>query len=172
MKLPTIAEGFRAYRALVIPDDAGPVQVLETEAAFYGAVYWMLQSFLNSMDDDVDEDDGARGLERLKQESERFLLQRGREEKKKKAAPPEFPTVADQSSYNVRHTEVEQLLRKLGRDLKGQMPPGFGYTLLIFSYGKLGLTGEGKEGSMFYISTAERHDMVQAMKEFIARNTQ
>jgi hypothetical protein len=77
----------------------------------------------------------------------------------------------DQSGYNVRSAEVEAALRKIAQLVKPEVPQGFGFTLLIFSYDKTGLPGEGAAGSLFYISTADRDDMIQAMKEFIARNT-
>ena len=81
--------------------------------------------------------------------------------------PPDPP---DQSC-NVRSAR-ESALRELASDIKPKVPDGFGFTLLMFSYEKTGLPGEGKAGSMFYISSARRQDMVQAMKEFIARNVQ
>jgi hypothetical protein len=65
-------------------------------------------------------------------------------------------------TYEVRNEEVEQVLRRLGRELKEEMPPGFGFTLMIFSY-------EEHEGAMFYLSSASRNDMVKAMREFIAK---
>jgi|HubBroStandDraft_6_1064221.scaffolds.fasta_scaffold00550_18 hypothetical protein len=64
-------------------------------------------------------------------------------------------------AFEVRNTEIEELLRMLGRWLKEQMPEGFGFSLLIFSY---------KPGSMFYTSSAERDTMIQAMREFIAKH--
>jgi hypothetical protein len=79
---------------------------------------------------------------------------------------------SDQSGYNVRSDEIESALRELAGDIKPKIPKGFGFTLMIFSYEKTGLPGEGEAGSMFYISTGNRQDMIQAMREFIARNTQ
>jgi hypothetical protein len=71
--------------------------------------------------------------------------------------------------YNVRSVEVEDALREVAGLVAPLVPTGFGFTVLIFSYGKTGLRGEGPAGSMFYISSADRADMVKAMKEFIAR---
>ena len=82
--------------------------------------------------------------------------------------PPEFQDPS--AGYNVRSEEVEAALRELANDIKPKVPKGFGFTLLIFSYGKTGLPNEGSEGSMFYISTGEREDMLKAMKEFIRHN--
>lgn len=63
--------------------------------------------------------------------------------------------------FQVKHPEVEKALKDIGHTLAEQMPEGYGFSLLIFSY------GEG--GSMFYMSNAQRPDMIKAMKEFINR---
>jgi hypothetical protein len=65
------------------------------------------------------------------------------------------------TTFEVRNPEVEEKLREIGRTLKGQMPEGFGFALLIFSY---------QPGSMFYMSSAERDTMIAAMREFIAKH--
>jgi hypothetical protein len=65
-------------------------------------------------------------------------------------------------AYEVRNAEVEAKLREIGRMLKESMVPGFGFTLLISSY------GEG--GSLFYISSVERQDMINTMREFIQKH--
>lgn len=64
-------------------------------------------------------------------------------------------------AFEVRNAEVEEKLRDMGHTLKGQMPEGFGFTLMIFSY---------QPGSMFYISSAERDTMIEAMREFIRKH--
>ena len=73
-------------------------------------------------------------------------------------------------TMNVRDPEIENLMRRLGRRIKSMMPIGWGFTLLIFSFGKSGLPGEGEHGATFYISSAERESMIEAMKEFIKRH--
>lgn len=74
----------------------------------------------------------------------------------------------DGHGYNVRNQEIETLLRKLGRRIKDMMPPGWGFTLMIFNFGSPeNTTGAG----MFYISSAQRDDMIRAMREFITRET-
>ncbi len=66
--------------------------------------------------------------------------------------------------YEVRHAEAEKMLNNIGQLLRGACPSGFGFSLLIFSF------GEGGEGSnMFYTSNAQREDMIRAMQEFIAK---
>lgn len=63
------------------------------------------------------------------------------------------------STFNVRDEKAEKILKEIGGVLKDQMPEGYGFSLLIFPF------GEG--GGMFYISSAERADMIKAMEEFI-----
>lgn len=63
--------------------------------------------------------------------------------------------------YEVRNAEIEELLRLIGRKLKNQMPSGYGFSLLIFGF------SPGNE--LFYISSAQREDMIRTMQEFIAK---
>ena len=67
------------------------------------------------------------------------------------------------SDFQVRKPEIEVLLKELGHWLKSKMPKGWGFSLMIFNH--------GEKGSMFYISDSNREDMIEAMKEFIERNT-
>lgn len=61
--------------------------------------------------------------------------------------------------YEIKDEEIQSTMKALGNMIGSQMPPGYGFNLLIFSY------GEG--GNMFYISSAQRQDMINAMREFI-----
>jgi len=65
--------------------------------------------------------------------------------------------------FEVQNTEIEKLLKQIGRAIKKILPKGWGFTLFIFDY--------GKDGSMFYISTAERFDMLQAIREWINKTS-
>ena len=67
-----------------------------------------------------------------------------------------------QDTFEVRNETIEGHLRQIGKTIARELPPGWGFTLLLFSF------GEG--GSTFYISNAQRADMIEAMKEFIERN--
>lgn len=60
--------------------------------------------------------------------------------------------------YEVQNKEIQALLRNIGVSLKRDMPPGWGFTLLIFSF---------KSEGLFYISSAERTTMIAALKETI-----
>jgi hypothetical protein len=162
-KVESVASAFESYRQHVIPQDAPAVQVEEYRRAFYAGSYALLLNIAaNIGDDSTSEEDGIVQLEALKAECEIFAASRGQP----------LPKAVEVGSYNVRNPDVEAALRELAQDIKARVPDGFGFTLMIFSYGQTGLAKEGPAGSMFYISSAERQDMVQAMKEFIARNTQ
>lgn len=63
--------------------------------------------------------------------------------------------------FEVHHPEVEKIMKDIGKMIGPLMPKGFGFTLMVYSF------GEG--GSMFYISNAERDDMLKAMGEFIEK---
>lgn len=67
-------------------------------------------------------------------------------------------------SYNVSDPEVEATLRELSQHVGSRLPEGWGFTLLLFSY--------GPNGNLFYMSSAEREDVINVMKEFIQRNVQ
>lgn len=70
-------------------------------------------------------------------------------------------TMKPNKKFEVFNENIEFLLRELGEFLNRKMPKGWGFTLQIFSF--------GKNGSNFYISNANRDDMVKMMKEFIER---
>jgi len=63
--------------------------------------------------------------------------------------------------FEVRDEKAEAMLKEIGMLLKAACPPGYGFNLLVFSF------GEG--GNMFYTSNARREDMIRAMQEFIAK---
>jgi hypothetical protein len=53
------------------------------------------------------------------------------------------------------------LLNEIGQLLRGGMPKGYGFSLLIFNF--------GPDGNLFYTSNANREDMIRTMQEFIAK---
>lgn len=57
--------------------------------------------------------------------------------------------------------DLEQECKAIARLIKRMMPPGVGFTLLMFTL------GEG--GWMTYMSSAERATMLKALKEFIEK---
>ena len=61
--------------------------------------------------------------------------------------------------------QVEFALRETADFIKanGRLPMGMGFVLLMFDF------GEG--GNMFYISDAQREDVLKSMQEFIDKNS-
>ncbi len=66
--------------------------------------------------------------------------------------------------FQIRNEEIEKKLKVIGEAIGESLPEGYGFNLLIFSF--------GKNGSMFYISNTERASMIEAMKEFIEKQEQ
>jgi len=65
-------------------------------------------------------------------------------------------------NYAVRDPEMEQMLGRLGTIIGNALPDNWGFTLMLFNY--------GPGGNMFYISSADRADIMKVMQEFIDRN--
>lgn len=65
------------------------------------------------------------------------------------------------NNFEVRNEAVEKQLKEIGEHLRSVMPEGFGFVLLIASY------GDG--GSTFYTSSCERDSVVAMMREFIQK---
>jgi hypothetical protein len=63
--------------------------------------------------------------------------------------------------YEVRDEQAEAMLNEIGKMLRDACPKGYGFSLLIFSF--------GAGGNMFYTSNAQREDMIRAMQEFITK---
>ncbi len=70
-------------------------------------------------------------------------------------------TASSDPRYQVKNPEAEAALKDIGRIIKDQMPDNMGFALLMFDY--------GKDGAMFYLSSAQREDMVKAMLEFLQK---
>jgi hypothetical protein len=56
--------------------------------------------------------------------------------------------------------EMKQLMNEIAHIIGGQLPDGWGFALFLMQY--------GPDGTMTYISSAERQDIVDAMREWIA----
>ena len=68
-----------------------------------------------------------------------------------------------QSSYDIKDPVIEELMKRIADTIADRMPPGWGFNLMLFEY------GDG--GSLFYISRAQRQDIIKVMQEFIARQS-
>jgi hypothetical protein len=69
--------------------------------------------------------------------------------------------VANDERYQVENPEIERALKTLAGDIDEHCPDGWGFTLFLFSY--------GKDGSIFYISSAERASMRKTIQEWLAK---
>lgn len=156
MKVTTVAASFATYRADMIPADAAPTQVEECRRAFYAGAYSLLMNALLNVSEQSDED-GVDSLEALKRECDQFAA----------SLVSGTPAPAPTTTHNyttLDAAEMRPLLQKLGAFIAEGLPTGWGFNLLLFTY------GEG--GSLFYISSAEREDVIAVMREYINRNTQ
>lgn len=61
--------------------------------------------------------------------------------------------------------EIRLRLQDIGRLIKRELPEGWGFTMLVASHGTV-------EGVTLYISTVDRADALQLMREFIATQRQ
>lgn len=66
--------------------------------------------------------------------------------------------------YEIDNPAIKKLLQGVANTIGQQMPDGWGFTLFMFDYAK-----DKNPGSMFYISSAQRDDMLNALGEFMKR---
>lgn len=66
----------------------------------------------------------------------------------------------DDPRFEIKNDEITEILRRVGTSVNKEMPDGWGFGLFIFQF-----RGEG----FFWISDANRADMIKALREFIKR---
>jgi hypothetical protein len=67
--LPTIAEGFATFRAQVMAEDAGPVQLGEMRLAFFAGSWYTANLLIELMGTDkLTEEQSMEAVERLRRE--------------------------------------------------------------------------------------------------------
>lgn len=175
----SVIGAFNAYRESVIPKDAPPFQVEECKRAFFAGAFCMLTAVSYATEKLADDDVGEY-LRALHAECDAFFKSRASGERTTRAVrrgkEPQVEThtnFVEPQNFNIRNPEMEQLMQQFARDIRKmigrRMPPEWGFTLMLFNFNKPDMP---KTGSMFYISTANRDDMVEVMKEFINRNIQ
>lgn len=163
MRTETVAESFATYRDHVLPKDAPPVQVEECRRAFYAGSYFLLMNIAYNIGDDfTDEDQGIVELEKLQAEIEAFGKAGGMP-LPTPVPPAPVVTVPDINYTTADADEMRPILITCADYIKGELPTGWGFSLLLFTF------GEG--GSLFYVANAERADVLNAMHEFIRRQT-
>lgn len=58
----------------------------------------------------------------------------------------------------VTREQLEKWCAEVGREIKAEMPDGVGFCLMMFDF--------GAGGSLAYVSSAQREDMIKALAEF------
>ena len=156
----SIAEAYAGYCAAVGLTGAPPVQVEECRRAFVAGSYFLLTALAGYVAADTTSvDEGERYLEALKAEAETFARRLTND------PPAADPADLGQMQYTTPDPDrIQGLLQAIGHRIREGLPPGYGFNLLIFNF--------GPGGSLFYLSNADREDMLTAMREFIQRQTQ
>lgn len=62
--------------------------------------------------------------------------------------------------YEIENEEIKQLLYALAETINRITPPGWGFTIMLFEY---------EAEAFFWLSSADRKDMIKALREFIQR---
>jgi len=57
--------------------------------------------------------------------------------------------------------QLQEVVRKIGHMIGDCMPPGVGFTLLLFRY--------GDQPEVQYISSAQREDMIDMLEKMVSR---
>ena len=70
-------------------------------------------------------------------------------------------SVHETSEERAHRLALERQCATIGRAVGDQLRPGTGFALFFFDF--------GPNGAMAYVSSADRGDVVRALKEFIAR---
>ena len=65
--------------------------------------------------------------------------------------------------FQIQNEEIQRIMKETGRAIGRSLPKGWGFALLIFDF--------KENGAMFYCSNATRESMIEAMKEFIQKNS-
>jgi hypothetical protein len=63
--------------------------------------------------------------------------------------------------FEVENEAVMATLNQIATSIGGSLDKGWGFTLLLFEY--------GADGTMFYISSAERGDVVKTVREWLEK---
>ena len=149
----TIKEDWDSYQTAIIPPNAPLNQRVETLRAFMAGCASMFKLMMDAAEGD--EADAEVKLTALESELKTYASRVGQVDE----LPPLPPDV--EAAYEIKDDHIQKRLRLLGDQIHKGLPKGWGFTLFLFTL------GEG--GSMFYLSSAERESMLEALHEFIAR---
>lgn len=67
-----------------------------------------------------------------------------------------------EGKFEVRDQKAEAVLKDIGELLRASMPEGYGFALLIASF--------GAHGNMFYTANCARDSVCNMMREFIQKS--
>lgn len=165
MPITTVVAGFETYRTRVIPDHAPKIQEEECRRAFYAGAYHMLMNCFTAVgSDEIPEEEGIAALEGLKTEIETYVasLQPGYTFPDAPAAPALRLVVAPDISYTTDDPDhIKPKLQALGGVIGDLIPASYGFLLMIFNF--------GAGGNLFYISNADRADVIVAIQNFLRK---
>jgi hypothetical protein len=65
-------------------------------------------------------------------------------------------------AYEVNNPEIQALLKQTAESISKTLPQGWGFTLLLYQF-------HGEGDSLFYISNAQRKDMMHTFREFLGK---
>lgn len=150
-----IADAFQSYVAAVYPAGVGEQQRQEVERGFFAGAQALLGLVMDGMTADAEPTDSdLRMVDGIVSELQAYVASVHDQ------APATPTSTAPSADYRVPVAdEVKAKLNEFGRRIKAECPPGWGFALLMFTY------GEG--GSMVWLSSAERQDMLKALQEFL-----
>ena len=74
---------------------------------------------------------------------------------------PDALTLPHDERYEVKDPAKYRALRTLATLVDEETPDGMGFAVFLFDF--------GPKGAMFYLSSADRRDVVSLLKEWIAR---
>lgn len=66
--------------------------------------------------------------------------------------------------FEIDNREIRDLLNSIARRIGYEMPKGWGFALFLFSYGE-----PSQPTNLFYISSAQREQVIAALTEFITK---
>lgn len=72
-----------------------------------------------------------------------------------------------EEKYEVKNEDIEKRLKEMGKLLSAGLPEGWGFMLMIFDFDSAKIPDSQR--AMFYLSNAQRLDMIKAIEEFLAK---
>lgn len=165
-----IEAGFAIFADVVIPKDAPPVQLVETQLAFMAGAEHVWSSVLNMLDpDDEPTADDIRRMDLIQRELDEWrgkLSERVNRREQYYSQQP-HQRLGDAPVEAEYHDKMTAVTKGLDHFFNGEAKGDerkIGFVLMVFPF------GEEVEGRCNYMSNgADRRDVVTLFKEMIAR---